>query len=76
MNINFYFYKHNLTYKNVLIELLNTFINNLKDNTYKNDYYENYEENYEENYYENNNYDEKLYGDYDDWEDYYSSIYD
>lgn len=80
MNNNFYFHKHSLKYNNVLIELINTFDNNREEKLYKHNYYkdyycEDYCKNYEE-YYEEYNYNEKLYGDYDDWEDYYSSIYD
>jgi hypothetical protein len=71
--MNFYFYKHSIQFKNVLDELINYNSFNRECIFIKEDY-NNIDELLfldQKKYYE----DEKLYGEYDDWEDYYDSIY-
>ena len=62
--MDYYFYKHSLTYQYVLEELNNKMLTIYNQNT----------SNYPE--FVNNTYEsEKLYGDYDEWEDYIDNIY-
>ena len=82
--MEYYFYKHSLTYQYVLKELNNKiltiynqntsnypeFVNNTYETHCSHDICDSYPE------FVNNTYEsEKLYGDYDEWEDYIDSIY-
>jgi hypothetical protein len=82
--MDYYFYKHSLTYQSVLEELNNKmltiynqntsnypeFVNNTYESHYSHDMCDSYPE------FVNNTYEsEKLYGDYDEWEDYIDNIY-
>ena len=82
--MDYYFYKHSLTYQSVLEELNNKmltiynqntsnypeFVNNTYESHCSHDICDTYPE------FVNNTYEsEKLYGDYDDWEDYIDNIY-
>jgi hypothetical protein len=82
--MDYYFYKHSLTYQSVLEELNNKmltiynqntsnypeFVNNTYESHCSHDICDSYPE------FVNNTYEsEKLYGDYDEWEDYIDNIY-
>lgn len=79
MNENtYYFYKHSKLYKYILNDIL-TFSFKPHEKLYdETSYYEkSYDETsyYETSYDETPYYDDNLYGDYNDWEDYWDSIY-
>ena len=82
--MDYYFYKHSLTYQSVLEELNNKmltiynqntsnfpeFVNNTYESHCSHDMCDSYPE------FVNNTYEsKKLYGDYDEWEDYIDNIY-
>ena len=82
--MDYYFYKHSLTYQSVLEELNNKMLTIYNQNTSNNPEFVNntYEshcshdmcDSYPE--FVNNTYEsKKLYGDYDEWEDYIDNIY-
>ena len=71
----YYFYKHSKLYKYILNDIImfsfNNSINQSEDRDY--DKYGRYIHDVDEH--NNCYYEEKLYGNYDEWEDYWDSIY-
>ena len=85
--MNFYFYFHSIKFKNVLNEMITNYTFNTINDKSILFITENYNDinkldellvlDPEKKYYSEINYiqDNKLYGEYDDWEDYWDSVY-
>lgn len=84
--MDYYFYRHSLKFMYTLLEIKSHGFYKFykKNNTFYHSYYDEYidKDIYcdtcdNANYYNefHDNYNDKLYGDYDDWEDYIDSVY-